>query len=603
MSPQLNRGDKVVAKGKLATVEKIFSEKSIKVVLVSTGESIVVSLSEIEFIDAPPTSALKTVLSGRLLTDFKHEELELAARRFTVIKKWRAGEITLAEASVELDVTGHHLYKLAKLFNEDIGSLSMLLQKRGRKHGANKLEADVEEIIVKATRQVYKGRGASYRKVWTEVQVSCDEKKLNVPSKDTIIRRIKSLLTEKERSRIKQGADLTNQKYQARPGKKKTFRPLEWVQMDHTLVDVILLADNRRDIIGRPWLTVLIDVYTRVVLGYYISLHAPSAVTVACALTHAVLAKNSFVKKLGLEPDDYPYYGVPTALHMDNAVEFTSPKLRLGCDSFGIDTVYRPMGKKHYGGHIERFIGTMMTSKVHFLKGTTMSNAVARRKLESEKQATMTFSDFASWFAREIIVYHSTVHEETKKSPHQAWKDYFSLKGGHPFPARVSDPLQFKLYFMPEETRVINGQGIEFHGQKYWDPVLSRFVGTKNVTIKYDPYLSENIWVKLDGEFYPIGLSDLTLTAPNYEEYRAAKIYRIAVNAGAIIHPSGKRAYREKQEIARESERLTKRERRKHAAAGIYSEAYPEPLQKTNIKPAVKPNYSKPPDRFTKRDD
>ncbi|MBQ0744681.1 MAG: transposase, partial [Pseudomonas sp.] len=558
MIKDLSPGVVVVAKGKVAIVKQVFSEKSIKVQLTSTGESLIVSFSDIELIDASPLNTPGEKTPERLITECSLTELELSARRFNTIKRWRSGNRTVAEASVELGISSNHLYKLNKAFDENIGSLSLLSQKRGRKYGATRLTSAVEDIIVKTTKKIYKSRAASYRKVWTEVQVTCAEKNLDVPSKDSVTRRIKSILSEKERDKIKLGSDAANQKHTPRAGKKKTYRPLEWVQMDHTLVDIILLADNRRELIGRPWLTVLIDLHTRVILGYYLSLHVPSSVSVACALTHAVLPKDNFTKMIGLEVDDYCYFGLPTALHMDNAAEFTSPKLKVGCESFGIEPVYRPIARKHYGGHVERFIGTMMTSKVHFLKGATMSNVVARRNLESERKAVMTFSEFSRWFAREIVVYHSTIHEELKFSPRQAWTNFFASGGGQPYPTRVSDPLQFKLFFMPEETRDISPSGIEFHNQKYWDPLLNCFIGNKNVVVKYDPYLPQSIWVKLDGEFYPVGLSDLTLNTPSYEEYRASKFHRKPVNSGAIVHPSGMRAYREKQEIEQESEKLTK---------------------------------------------
>ena len=281
----------------------------------------------------------------------------------------------------------------------------MLTNKRGRKTGCTFLSDEVEKIISESIKKVYTARGVTFSVVWKEVEVSCKEKGILVPSRQTVTSRIKSILPEAERDRIRLGSDAANQRHQARPGKLLTNHPLAWVEMDHTLVDVLVLADDRIHIIGRPWLTILIDVFTRVILGYYLSLHAPSAISVACALSHAVLRKDEFVKGLGLEAGDYPFYGVPTVLYMDNAAEFKSAKLQVGCHLFGIDAMYRPLGKKHYGGHIERLIGTMMTSKVHFLKGTTMSNAVARRNLDSEKQATMTFSDFCAWFAREVALY------------------------------------------------------------------------------------------------------------------------------------------------------------------------------------------------------
>ncbi len=59
--------------------------------------------------------------------------------------------------------------------------------------------------------------------------------------------------------------------------------PLEQVQIDHTVIDLIVVDDRDRQPIGRPYLTLAIDVFTRCVLGMVVTLEAPSAVSLACA--------------------------------------------------------------------------------------------------------------------------------------------------------------------------------------------------------------------------------------------------------------------------------------------------------------------------------
>lgn len=46
------------------------------------------------------------------------------------------------------------------------------------------------------------------------------------------------------------------------------------------------------------------------------------------------------------------------------SASFRSEALRRGCEQYGIAIDYRPVRTPHYGGHIERLIGTMM-GKVH----------------------------------------------------------------------------------------------------------------------------------------------------------------------------------------------------------------------------------------------
>lgn len=599
MINELKTGELVVAKGKLAKIQQVFSEKNIRVQLVSTDVAIMVSVHEIERIGKVGGDEQVS----RDANDYTSEQLSVFAERYDVIKRQRRGELTVAEGSKELGLSKSYFFRLARLYDEELGPLSMALRPRGRKKGVTRLSEEMETIISDATKKIFNKGAASFSKVWIEVDTTCQERGLISPCKDTVLRRVKVSVSEKEQLKLKRGKDAASQKYSSRPGKKLVARPLQWVQMDHTLVDVILLADDRINIIGRPWWTAVIDLKTRVVLGYYLSLHVPSAVSVACALSHSILPKKEFTERVGLDSLDYLFYGSPEVLHMDNASEFTSPKFKAGCTSFGIHPEYRPIGRKHYGGHIERLIGTFMTTKVHLLKGSTMSNAVARRGVDSEKNATMTFSEFVRWFAREVVVYHSTVHSELGESPRQAWSNYYAPSGGVPYPPKINQPDKLKLYFMPEESRKINPDGISLHGQRYWDPILAPFVGTQHVVIKYDPFDLNKVWVKLNGDFCPVRLSDLTVQAATYEEYRASRFYRKPIRAGTIDSYSGRKAYREKQEIEKQSARLTRKERRRLAAEQVYHDAYSPADQAAETGSGggkqPRPDYSVRPKKFT----
>jgi putative transposase len=67
---------------------------------------------------------------------------------------------------------------------------------------------------------------------------------------------------------------------------------LELIQIDHTLADVMIVDSTHRRSIGRPWLSLAIDVATRAVLGLHVGLEAPSALAVALCIEHAVLPKD-----------------------------------------------------------------------------------------------------------------------------------------------------------------------------------------------------------------------------------------------------------------------------------------------------------------------
>ena len=139
----------------------------------------------------------------------------------------------------------------------------------------------------------------------------------------------------------------------------------------NTPADVMVVDEHDRQPIGRPWLTLALDVASRAVVGILVSLDAPSLVSVAMVLTHAVLPKANWLADRELEVP-WPMAGIPDLLHLDNAPEFDSELLRRGAQEYGMEIEHRPIGKPHFGGHIERLIGTMMGA-VHLLPGTTFS--------------------------------------------------------------------------------------------------------------------------------------------------------------------------------------------------------------------------------------
>jgi hypothetical protein len=96
---------------------------------------------------------------------------------------------------------------------------------------------------------------------------------------------------------------------------------LELIQIDHTLADVMIVDSNHRRSIGRPWLSLAIDVATRAVLGFHVGLEAPSALAVALCIEHAVLPKDRS-RRSSVGETSWDMFGLPRAILVDNGPEF-----------------------------------------------------------------------------------------------------------------------------------------------------------------------------------------------------------------------------------------------------------------------------------------
>jgi len=302
--------------------------------------------------------------------------------------------------------------------------------------------------------------------------------------------------------------------------------PLSLVQIDHTLVDVIVVDSVTRAPIQRPWLTLAIDVWSRCVVGFHLSLEAPSATSVALCIAHAVLPKSPWLAERKIEAD-WPIHGLMTRLHLDNGKDFHSEALRRGCEQYGIAIDYRPVRTPHYGGHIERLIGTMM-GKVHLLPGTTFSNVAEKGTTDPEKTAAMTIDELERWLVQAIAnLYHRTVHRALGIPPLLAWERGLAGDGVTPgcgAPACVSDARRFLIDFLPLERRLIRRDGVSLHSIHYWSDILRVWIGEPHKAIvRYDPRdLSRLYLLAPDGQYYDLHYRNLRRPPISLWEHRLA---------------------------------------------------------------------------------
>ena len=517
------------------------------------------------------------------------EEIGLSELKLYVSSLYREKKIKLQAACKMLECKKTTFYKILKKSDSAYGAAVLIRDIRGRKSGTKTLSHKQEIIIRKAISMRYKGKAASYAEVYRTVKDLCAEEDIDKPSRNAVVERIKEI-PEKISYRLKNGAEAAAEKFGAKPRKLATKRALEVFQMDHTLVDLIICDEGSRTPIGRPWLTLVMDVHTRVIVGYYISLHSPSTVSVASAVTFSIMPKHDLMESIGCGELNFPFYGKPEALHLDNAAEFKTLAFQKACSMHKIKLNWRPIGKKHYGGHVERLIGTLMIGQVHLLPGTTFSNVQQRKGYDSEKKSALTLKEFGIWFARQVVLYNGSKHSSLRKSPADAWLE--STKGlEQKIPTR-EEIFRFRLDFMPEDTRCITPKGISFKCRNYYSPALCQHIGLKKAQIKYDPYSLKRIWVRVDGSYIDVPYSDATTDDRTLEEYYAETIARTQIEPTTWL-PDLRTASIRKENYNLVASATTKTKKTRKSAISIKeyadytSSTFPAPLD-TNVRtPAI----------------
>jgi len=275
-------------------------------------------------------------------------------------------------------ITKRTLYRWLALYRDVAVTSSLIPRPCGVPVGARRLDATREALVNTVIERKYLSRARpTIEEIVRIVNQRCIEEGYKSISRNAIRARIRKL-DPRTRTRTRYGAKAAHSKHAITPGSFPVERVLQSVQIDHALADVIVVDERDRLAIGRPWITLCIDVFCRGVLGFYVTLDPPAVTSIGMCLTHACLPKEPWLRARGLGHLHWPLSGMPEVLRADNGKDFRGEPLRRGCREHHIKLDFRPMATPHFGGHIERLIGTMM-GRIHLLPGTTFANPRERK--------------------------------------------------------------------------------------------------------------------------------------------------------------------------------------------------------------------------------
>lgn len=535
------------------------------------------------------------------LADVPVADWHKARRRFEVISVLaKAPERTRGDAEAAAEALGCSatvVYRLLSRYLADPRVTSLLPGRRGRRHGQLLLATEVDEVVQATIDEFYLTRQRPrVSDLVIEVQRRCRTLGLPKPSRKAINLRIGQRASIEVLAK-RSGRKAARDRFGPATGSLTAPWPLALVQIDHTLVDVIAVDSVTRQPIQRPWLTIAIDVHSRCVVGFHLALEPPSATSVALCIAHAVLPKAGWLMARGIA-GDWPVQGLIERLHLDNAKEFHSEALKRGCEQYGIAVDYRPVRTPHYGGHIERLIGTMM-GKVHLLPGTTFSDVRAKGDWKPEDTAALTLDEIERWLAHAIVgVYHHDLHRGIGTTPVAAWERGILGDGqvsGRGMPTAIDDPRRFLIDFLPMERRLVRREGVFLHSIGYWADVLRTWIGERErMIVRYDPRdLGRVHLLAPDGRYYDLSYRDLRRPAISLWEHRLALTRlrdegRAEINEDAIftaidaMRGIAERASAETKTARRQRERRLRLDgvvtERRPAASAVESAPTIEPL-------------------------
>lgn len=236
-------------------------------------------------------------------------------------------------------------------------------------------------------------------------------------------------------------------------------------QADHTPLDILLIRPDGPP--AKPWLSVVIDDYSRAVAGYFLSFEDPSTLHTSLALRQAIWRKDD---------PRWTVCGIPDVLYTDNGSDFTSHHLEQVSADLRIRLVFSIPGRPRGRGRIERFFSTVNEMFLCELDGYSPGGAPMRGK------PTLTLTDFETRFRSFLLdVYHRRECAETKTAPIERWE----ANGFLPRMPESLEQLDLLLVHVARARRV-RADGIRFEGLRYVSTTLAAYVG-ESVTLRIDP--------------------------------------------------------------------------------------------------------------------
>lgn len=483
----------------------------------------------------------------------------------------------IEEHAKEINIHFTTLYRWLSGYKSTGTVTGLLSQKRGRKNGTVFIAEDIEKIIQDTIKNDYliKER-PSIKSVINKIKIKCLEKNLALPSNNTIRNRINKI-TQYEFFEKRNSKNLVKDRFSPATKKYSADYPLQKVQIDHTRVDLHIVDDEYRTSIGRPWLTLAIDIYSRMIVGYYLSLDAPSGVSVGMCIVNAILQKNKLLNQFELDTE-WNVWGKFDNIFTDNGADFRSFSVEQACLANGIHINFRPIGKKEYGGHIERLIGTTMT-EVHDIPGTTYSNIKEKMHYDSEGNACMTFDEFEKWLLIYITkIYQHNIHSGIKTSPYSKWKEgIFGTKytPGIGYPQIPGDIESLTIDFLPSIERTVQKNGVTIDGLTYFDQILRTKIRgydigyeTSNSNPKYifkrDPRDISFIWFydNIQQEYYKIGFANMEFPPMSLQELNIIKNNIEKTNSKILNEYNILEGYKELYNHVDESIKKTKQQKK-----------------------------------------
>jgi len=301
-----------------------------------------------------------------------------------------------------------------------------------------------------------------------------------------------------EVDRARWGRRIADRKHQPTSRQQLATRILERVEVDHCLLKVVVGLEAGP--LGQPWLTVLIDYYSRMIIGFCLGFEPPSYPVIMEALRQAILPKTYVAARYPTMVHPWPCFGVPEKLVCDRGSDLTSKDLEQAAFQLGMELDFMPPRSPHLKGTVESFFDTLNDLLLSALPGRTFRSWEKRADYQPDEGPLLPYATLVEIIHRHLIdVYAPSKHPTTAKTRLEMWQES-ALEFP---PALPASPEELIVLLSKTTVRTLSARGIELSGMFYMSDelmalraeIVAQNLPLDKFTIRYNPWDLGALWV------------------------------------------------------------------------------------------------------------
>jgi putative transposase len=425
----------------------------------------------------PPNPDISIALPTQLSPEAK-QKLESILRLLDPCQSRQEYGQRLREEAAKLKVSVRTMQRYISAWRDKglVGLQNDMRSDKGKSRMDSELQAYATTLFRNRKRN---GREFNRLDIYKRVKQKAIELNLPPPGRTAVYDFLKPLYEEEESKRSVRSSGWQGEKLllNTKQGDNLNVEESNQVwQIDHTPAD-ILVVDDDGNLLGCPWLTTVVDSYSRCIIGFNIGFDAPSSKVVALALRHAILPKR-YPESYGLK-EEWGTFGLPRNIYTDNGKDFRSDHAQQIAGQLGFAWHYR--SRPSEGGIVERFFKTLNQQVWSKLEGYKGSN-VQERPEGAEKYAVYNLEQVRRGLVRYIVhQYNQDIDRRTNQTRYQRWE------AGLIHTPVLPSERELDICLMKQATRRVQRNGdISFEGITYRGENLAGYAG-KQVSLRYDP--------------------------------------------------------------------------------------------------------------------